>query len=463
VGTKLLFLCRQFDTEKNRFYRWEYYGKEGWAEFSCNDATNGLAKTGILTVSAPHAFVETEKFGQRGYWIRLRFEKPESFPQGQQIRVILNGVEAENTQLHAPEYFYVSKEEQLVCKLSAANVYRAKVMVNEFPDLSGLEADRMIREHKAEPVYEESGALSMLWVTWSEALDGAFHGAGKREYLLNRETAEVVFSGEGKLPPASLGENVKISYLTGNGASGNLPAGTELMLHKNPGLISRVCCPVQLSGGVSRESLDQTIRRCGETLRLLGRGCTKSDYESIVRHADRNVRKVRCLGGRNQQGEREHGAVTLVVLLKDMDRFPEASEKIRAALETRTSSAILGNRLSIVRPLFLAYEITLDLTISGFEKGNSIREALEQLLRKYFHLFHGGNNGSGWEIGDMAAEMDLYGVISNVEGIEKINSFSLTVHGEEQEVLTGGALEEIRTHGNSIPTFGNLNLSFRVE
>ncbi len=69
-GIRILFLLEGAGGAKGNF-RYEYYGKEGWALLKIEDETMGFSRSGIVTFREEQNFVRSEMFGIPGYWLRI--------------------------------------------------------------------------------------------------------------------------------------------------------------------------------------------------------------------------------------------------------------------------------------------------------------------------------------------------------------------------------------------------------
>lgn len=457
AGIQLLFVCEHNEIHANRGFVWEYFDG-AWKNLSCWDETRGLSQTGLLTLNRNVGFVQTTLFGKEHFWIRLRFLNGESFPKKSLTKICLNCVKLKNVEYCEPEYFYVSRDDGWVCTLTGSHVYQARVWVNQKSEISAVTAETMIRNGQAKPVYRDNEELAQLWVEWNEWQ----HTESRNCYQLDRENAQVIFDETlGKLPPESDGENVMISYTVCNGQAGNLPAGTVFAFESSAGLITSAVAPLPLTGGLDRESLHDTLNRSAEELRTFSRICSEADYGGAVRRVERNVICVRTLGGQNPRGEKEHGAVTLVVLLRDMDAFPEKSGKIRKYLISHCCANVRPEKLWIIPPCPIYCTVAAEAYTESYDTVGDLEWHIRNTINAYFD-FQTGNDGIGWEIGSVPDGTVLYEQIAGVPGVTGISGFYLHMTDEQGNEIHETELSGFARLGMCIPMLREIHLEIKV-
>lgn len=443
----------------NKIYEWEYLTKNGWKALDCRDGTNGLSETGLLVFGENSGFVYKERYGHRGYWIRLRFGKAEYFPDRASVRVFINCARARNIEQRPEELFTVTDPDR-VCHLTQSGVYSANVYVDELPSASPAEADAMAKSKDSKPVYDENGNLVSLFVLWNE-----YSGGEKQHsYVLDRDGSCVIFgeNGAGSMPPKSDGVNVSVSYTTSCGDRGNLPKNTDFTANENAGLISRIYNPLRMTGGAGKETLNGTLERCAAELRLNARARSESDFEAAVKTADRSVLRVKAFGGKNARGENLSGALTIAVLFREQEGFPEKSARLEKLLRGMCSPLMRGEKPEIVKP----YTVTCDISVTAFvrspEAASRVRTRLTERFREYLDAENGNIDKKGWEIGQLPDKPMIYGYLVGTDEVEGLENFELTMLGENNEVLNVSAFEALKQTGMAAAAAGNVFVTIKV-
>lgn len=450
-----------FDIEgKNKSdkkYVWEYLSKNGWQALDCRDETGGLSETGLLTLRSNSGFVYREMYSHKGYWIRIRYENPKFCPDRSKITIYLNCAKADNIEIRGEELFSVTDAEN-ICRLTQSGVYKAEVLVDELSAVSPTEADVMVKNGDAEPVYGENGNLARLFVPWSEYSGGA----KQRTYTLDRDESCVVFGVDGSMPPKSEGINVLVRYSTCNGDKGNLEKDTDFTPNKNAGLISRIYNPFRMTGGAGKETLSAALERSASELRLRSRVRSESDFSDAVKAIDRSVVKVKTFGGRGVRGEFIPGAVTVAVLFKDEECFSEKCARLEKALSSMCSPFMRGGKPNIVKPYAVTCSISVTASVKSSDLVSRVREWLYERFAEYFDIENGNIDKKGWEIGQLPDKSMIYGYLMGTPEVEKLEDFELVMTDENGEALNITELEELKKTGMAIARAGNAEITVKI-
>jgi predicted phage baseplate assembly protein len=137
-----------------------------------------------------------------------------------------------------------------------------------------------------------SGVQSTLQVRvnellWHEADEVAALGPTDRSFLTrtdeNSKTTVIFGNGvRGARVPTGI-ENIKATYRTGIGVSGNVDAGQITLLTSKPLGVKEVLNPLRASGGAQRESLDQARRNAPVAVMAFDRLISAQDYSDFAR------------------------------------------------------------------------------------------------------------------------------------------------------------------------------------
>ncbi len=462
---RLLFCVRKEEADGTGPLLWEYATNQGFQPLSCQDDTQGLSKTGLLNLQENAGFAPLTLFQRTGYWVRARV------PQGRTRKPLLleqfclNTMQTENLRQQEYEYFHIGMQDEKVCHLRNPNVYQAMVYVDELSEVSQVTAETWILQKKAEGQWDGDGTLLHLWVLWEEVEDIQQAKEGQRCYQLDRDTSEVWFGNgfAGKLPPESGSENIRVSYTVGGGRRGNLPVGAISVADRNLGMISQVSNPLPSFGGQDRETMDQALQRSSAKLRCFDRACTSFDYEWMARMVQRDILKIKCMSCINQQGDREYGAVTLVLLFDDMAHFSENSEKIRRQLLTLGCGTLRPEKLFLVPPTFLVYHITGQVLVANYDSIAVVQSQLAEIIRSYFHPVTGGNEQQGWQIGQIPNRMMLRNLMDDCKDVIRIEQFTLRVCLESGEEITESELDRLEEQGMVLAKPGNIHITVHAQ
>jgi hypothetical protein len=192
------------------------------------------------------------------------------------------------------------------------------------------------------------------------------------------------------------------------------------------------------------ETLDEAVRRSVLDLRLVHRAVTADDYEVLVRRADRRVRRVRCVVGRNlaaSDPERRRAIApahvsVVVVPAREADGTepPGPSEELVHALwsfldDRRT----LATRHHVVGPVYVPVDIAANLALHADAPPEAALAAAHGALRTCLDSLDGGVDGTGWPFGRALSASEVYRVLEGVRFVDYVED--VQVNGAEHVEL----------------------------
>lgn len=396
---------------------WEYYGTKGWREMNLADGTYSLSRSGLVTFVGAEDFCRAFRFGRDLYWIRLRDES-DFYGEGQGRKVYpvlkalwMNAVGIRHMERKETEWFTLDAFEENCCiTLLHGNIDEISVRV-----------------------WEGDGEEAAL-LLWTETSDLEAEPAGSRVYQVDR-TAGVVYFGNGrhgKIPPFGKEDGIQISYKCGGGAWANAKPGQVNQLNQTLGFVQGVCNPESLWGGLDAETPKEAMRRCSAKLRHWNRAVTARDYEELAMEAARVLKKVRCFGGKNAEGEKESGAVTLVVLpegdMLDKSQVCAVHETIYQYLISRMDPGIVKRKqFYVVAPKLVEIKVTAEVMIESFQEIFEVRRRVQERIKMFLDPMDGHFDGKGWDIGQFPAVMQIQNAIKEIPEIVQIRKVYMAV------------------------------------
>ncbi|MFP2905199.1 putative baseplate assembly protein, partial [Pyxidicoccus sp. 3LFB2] len=389
---------------------WEYRGASGWSPLPVEDETEAFRRGGLVRFLGPAGLVLGREFGREGYWLRARW-LPERTPDTVRLRgVLLNTVWAS----HATTV----KEEVLGSSTGApAQTFH----VPSAPVLEGFLLE----------VLEDDA-----WGHWLAVPDFLASGPRDRHYTLDVERGEVRFGDglQGMIPPAG-SDNVRLSYRTGGGASGNVPADTLTRLDSSLPYVASVSQPEPATGGADLEPLPVLAERQARLLRHGGQAVTVEDFEDLAREASPAVARVRAIAptfdpisqADNPNPDGVHaGRVQLVVIphgvMARPAPDPELLRQVELYLRARCAPA---TELQVSGPAWVEANVQAHLTSRRLSEGEAVRERARDALARYLHPLSGGPGGAGWDFGQWPSTSELVALLSRLEGVDHVVSVSL--------------------------------------
>jgi hypothetical protein len=157
------------------------------------------------------------------------------------------------------------------------------------------------------------------------------------------------------------------------------------------------------------------------------------------------------MGNKNAAGEKDYGAVTLIILLANREYFPRISRKLRSYILEINCGNLEPERFQITEPDFVYYRIKLEIKVDSRESYSEKKQHINRKMKQYFDFTSGGEKNTGWEIGRIPEKMAIYNILSGFDDIEEIQYFNVTVFDKNGNELTDGELAEKKELGRMIP------------
>lgn len=215
-----------------------------------------------------------------------------------------------------------------------------------------------------------------------------------------------------------------------SGREGNLPAGAIDTMERNIGFINKVTNYESVTGGCDKENGKQAVKRYAAFLRHQDRAVTARDYEDIVYSQIRNVLQVKCFPGRNENGEKVPGHITLAVLPEEgMEtgvHFEYVKENMLQCLLPHIDQRLYDEgRLHIVQPERIILQVCMKVMVDNFVRTYQLKEKINQKINSFLHPVTGNFDGQGWKIGTVPSVLQIENACSQIEEILYIKDISL--------------------------------------
>lgn len=295
---------------------WEYWNGKSFEPIRTVDQTERLQHSGQIFLFLPEKLPEAEKLGTSGCWLRLSRSAAETGPMPKVQSVTVNAVAAAQRQREADQLFDTEiYEAGKRVGLMNLPVQECRVWIDEVSTIPDTEIERLKQETPERLRLEwEDHILRHCWIEWEQVDDLAMAAADARVFTLDPFQGTVSFGDghQGRVPPAG-DHNIRVSYSSGGGERGNVPAGAIRSLLTALPQVSGVRNLTAMSGGTGRFPIEEIEERGSRFLHNRGRAAGRSDYEELVRQNFPQVEHVRCFSGRNERGERAPGHVTVVI------------------------------------------------------------------------------------------------------------------------------------------------------
>jgi predicted phage baseplate assembly protein len=287
-----------------------------------------------------------------------------------------------------------------------------------------------------------TGAINEVWVRWRQRPNLFFSGPGDRHYEIERSSGRAIFGDgvHGRIPAVGADNIRAVSYRSGGGTIGNVPAGSlNQLLSGVPA--AGVTNPRAAEGGADGEPVERVETRAPIVVRHRNQALSLEDYEALAREASPAVAVARALPVTHRSGRPAPGWVKLIIQPYSQDSRPQPSFGLRRHVETYLLARIpasMAGQISVVGPSYLAVGVQASVVPVEASRGGEVHRAVVAALAAFLHPVSGGPEGVGWPFGRDVYLSDVAAVVERVPGVDYIESLNLlpdrTPQGEVIEV-----------------------------
>lgn len=343
----------------------------------------------------------------------------------------------------APEEYRTLPEGEglLSCQITQKNIQQIQVWVNE-SHLSRKEQEELEKTTRLHRLRNEAGIIDQIWVLWEEAEEIRNLQPDARIYYIERREGILWFFGGRE-------RRIKAVYTWGGGRQGNLKEGQVTHMSRSIRFLNPVMNHHRLSGGKDEELPEEAVTRMEHQLLHGNRAVMLSDYEALALEAAREVKRVKAFSNRDGMGERQQGAITLVVLQEAyrQEAFPALQEIIDRYIRSRMPDIRqVQNRFYIVEPWFTEIQVTAVCKISPHASVFACKAEAEARMNQFLDPLTGNFDGKGWNIGQAPTREQIRNVLHRIRGICRLQRMVVKAYcrrnGRMQEMNLEGKLPE---------------------
>lgn len=393
----------------------------------------------------PIGLAALPRFGTPRTWIRIR-RQVDGEPRQSRINGIhMNAVWAAQIQTFENEFLGSSNGQtnqafffQHVPVLSGETI--------EVRELSGARAPielPILREEMAQQglgpesirtvVDPRSGDISEVWVRWQQRPNLFFSGPDDRHYVLERSRGRLIFGDnvQGRIPAAGNGNILSLSYRSGGGENGNLPALSITKLLSGV-LAESVSNPRPAEGGADGEALEGVRRRGPQVMRHRQQAISLADYESLALEASPAVAVARALPTTHPSGRPAPGWVRITIMPQSQDPQPQPSFGLRRLVEAYVKArapAAIAHQVTVGGPTYLPIGVEASISPLSPTEAGAVMAAVQSSMAAFLHPLTGGPDSSGWPFGRDVYLSDVAAVIEAVPGVDYAGTINLLLDG----------------------------------
>ncbi|MDC0834722.1 hypothetical protein CKA32_000457 [Geitlerinema sp. FC II] len=219
-----------------------------------------------------------------------------------------------------------------------------------------------------------------------------------------------------------------------------------------------------LSADDRKAAIARATRQTISELRERYRAVTCDDVEYLVAQrwndtdaaqALGTVERAQCVPLQNltrhdaiAKRERSPGHISLVVVPNEPDRpRPQPSEALLDALwDYLNDRRLLTTRHHVVAPEYVELEVEATLFLRSNADLDTVRNAAETSLHRFFHPLKGGRDETGWPFGRGAYVSEMYERLDRVPGVDYVRNVRLSL-------VSGDSAREQRDRNDNLTGF----------
>jgi predicted phage baseplate assembly protein len=214
-------------------------------------------------------------------------------------------------------------------------------------------------------------------------------------------------------------------------------------------------------GGRGEETLDEAKRRAPRLLKSRCRAVTAEDFEYLAQEAA-NVRRAKALPLYDPRfpDTAVPGVVSVIVVPDGDGPNPMPSEgTLRTVCAYLDVRRLLTTELYVLKPHYQHVEIRGEVVAADDADLAEVSQAIEQMLKQYFHPLTGGEDKTGWPFGGTIYYSRVYQHVFSIDGVATIASLRIVLDGDELPECTDAP---IAAHGLLYSTSHNVDVHYPV-
>jgi predicted phage baseplate assembly protein len=425
--------------------KWEYLNGTTWAEFNVSkDSTKALLNSGSVYLEGTSLLSESkldESQDEKLYWIRCRLLQSDYEVSPRIDTVLINTVTAKSVVTVKGEILGSSNGES----------DQKFTLKNKF----------IIKDSLILQVDEGDG-----WETWTEMDNFYSSSRNDKHYVLNRLSGEIKFgNGEkGKIPlPHPGGSNIMaLEYRYGGGKSGN--AGKEKIteLESSVPYVDSVTNLRAASGGKDEETVAEAKIRGPKELKTRHRAVTAEDFEFLAEETPGvRIRRAKALPLYHPDfpGCEIPGVISVIIVPDSKKPNPMPSEStIKTVCEHLNKHRLLTSEVYVLPPTYVKIKVEAEIIAEAGADSATVENKLEKNLKDFFHPLNGGTDKKGWPFGGDIYYSDVYKIVIDTKGVERVDSLIIYKDDEKQDEC-----ENVKISGNNLLYSGKHNLNVTYE
>jgi uncharacterized phage protein gp47/JayE len=417
---------------------WEYWDSTQWQFINIDsDGTRAFSQEGHVLFPGPGASAVAAKIGNVNdalFWIRARVETASYEMPPQLAAIRTNTISATQALTFNDEVLGGSTGEPSQ-NFQLANT--PVVILDALVQVTNSDGTQVSITSLRLEIDEGQG-----FMVWQEVDDFFSSGPNDRVYVLDRNTGMITMgTGEnGRIPVANLlNANANVvarSYRAGGGSAGNVGAQTITQIQTFVQSIDRATNYAPATGGTDEETVADAKLRATLALKSKDRAVTPEDFEYLATQAPgANVKRAFALAlyHPNFPTGQIPGVVTVIVVPNSPDPTPTPNQTtLKAVCAYLDTHRLLTSEVYVVGPVYRKIKIQVELVVSPSFDLATVKNTVQTNLQTFFDPLLGGPDGTGWPFGGEIYYSDVYRIIIQTPGVQRIQDNQLLILLDDQ-------------------------------
>lgn len=407
-----------------------------WVQLAVEDDTQDLTRSGLVRFNPMADEAAVERFGRTLHWLRVSSRDATFSPVPQLGRIATNTVWASHAQTTTREVLGSSSGARgQVFQLSQLPVLEGQQLeIGEPEPPVGLELSELQADDGNDAVTPE-GAI--YWVRWHAVADFWASGPRDRHYTFDATTGTVTFGDgvSGLVPPIGT-SNVRASYRSGGGPTGNVAAGAISQLKTTVATVDSAVNHAPAVGGAPIEPASDMMSRASRMLRHRQRAITAHDFADLALESSRAVARAVTLTpsfspidwqdlSHTHEINRDGQVIVVIVpAAAQPGQSPSLDllAQVAAYLQARCTP---GVQLQVIGPTWITTDIEVHVASTTIENSDATLAAVRDAITRFLDPVTGGDEGRGWPFGRRPHASDLLARTSAVPGVDHVSQIAV--------------------------------------
>ena len=417
---------------------WEYWNGTQWVLINLDsDSTRAFSQDGHVLFPGPGNNVIAAKIGNvtdAVFWIRARVQTATYEMPPRVAAILTNTIGATQAITFNDEVLGGSTGEPN----QTFQVANTPIVVSDTPiQFTNSDGVKVTITSLRLEIDEGQG-----FMVWQQVDDFFSFGPNDRVFMLDRTTGIVTTgTGEhGRIPVANQAKPttnvIARVYRAGGGSQGNVGAGAITQLQTSVQGIDSATNYQPATGGTDEESVADAKLRASLALKSNDRAVTPEDFQYLATQAPgANVKRAFAIALHhpNFPSGQIPGVVTVIVVPDSPSPNPTPNQStLKAVCAYLEAHRLLTSEIYVVGPVYRKIKIQVQLVVLPSYDLAAVKNTVLANLSTFFDPLRGGKDGTGWPFGGQVYYSDVYRVIIETPGVQRIQDNQLLILLDDQ-------------------------------